>query len=646
MKESVTDLIKKENWEVITKSVEVAGGLEEKVQRVLVYGKEYPLKHPCLIHLNLYKNEKNPEIKFKHMKASHDYMWPDEVRTWNYWSEDRFRTHCEPWKYVGWSSGAHQGKSHDASKMGFLYWASDPKNRGVIIASTTLESSGARVWGYLTQFINKRAIKVPLRYAGGKPPKVLYPRDKAEEEAEETISGIFAVAAKQGGDSEAINTWIGRHPPGGLLLILDECPDLNTAIAGAFINLDASTSPFQCLGLGNANSWFDLHGMLCYPKDGIDSIDPHIHTKWETTQKNGVCLYFNPYNSPAIHEKDPKKKKILSEFLITEELIADKEKHYQKDSQDFSRMVMGFWRNKDADKTMVSKPFLDAHHVLSRPEWLGMNPLRMCAGLDPAFSSGGDSCMLQLGIIGETTDGGIVLDFKDKSLLYKLEISAKINKAVEIQIADQTIDILGRYGIPVNHLCVDANGQGRALGGTIQLRANALVGPTKIYSVRSGDTSVRSFDVKIMEAYELWSTLRTFIENNQICGLNQIAMLQLLNRMIITTDSKGKPCKPRLENKIEFKSRMKGIMPALGHSPDEADAGCLCLQSAIIHCGFRVGQKREPIAQNSYVDQKLTLFKAQMRAEQEQKKDITVSSGFGSPVTDFKNIPFATQLKS
>jgi hypothetical protein len=177
---------------------------------------------------------------------------------------------------------------------------------------------------------------------------------------------------------------------------------------------------------------------------------------------------------------------------------------------------------------------------------LGIEKLTMVAGLDPAFSSGGDACILRLGVLGQTVDGDVVLDYKGDKLSFRLSINAKINKAVEIQIADQTIEILNQYGIPVKNLCVDANGQGRALGGTIQLRANSLVGPTKIYSVRSGDTSVRSFDVKIMEAYDLWSMVRTFMENNQIRGLDRTAMLQFTNRLIITTDSKGKPCKPRL----------------------------------------------------------------------------------------------------
>lgn len=641
MKESAIDLIKREKWEIVTRKVEVAGGIQEEVKRVLVYGKEYPLKHPLLIHLNLYKNEQNPEVKYKHMKAAHDYLWPKEVEAWHYWTEERFRTHCEHWNYIAWASGANQAKSYDAAKMALLYWWADPKNRGVIIASTTLESATARVWGYLTQRINDREIKLPLRYAGGKPPKVLFPKNADEEDAEETICGIFAVAAKQGGDSEAINTWIGRHPPGGLLLVLDEAPDLNPAISKAFINLDASGAQFQCIGIGNSNSWFDLHGMLSYPKDGIDSVDPNIHTRWETTQKNGICLYFNPRNSPAIHEIDPKKKKILSKFLITEDRIKEKEEHYGKDSEDFYRMVLGFWRKAASDKTIVSIPFLDAHKVKEKAEWLGYEPLTMVAGLDPAFSSGGDSCILRLAVLGQAVDGSIILDFKDKALLFVLKINAKIATAIEIQIAEQTKAILEQFGVPIKTLCVDANGQGRALGGTIQLQCKSLVGPTKIYSVKSGDTNTKSFDVKIMEAYELWSGLRTFMENDQIRGLDNTAMLQLTNRLIITVDAKGKPCKPRLENKVEFKRRMGGIMPKLAHSPDEADAAALCLQSAIIHYGFRKGQKRDIVLPSvSFENQKLAAFKAELQKKKEQAAEFAVSSGFGHAVTDFKGIAF------
>lgn len=628
MRESTIDLIRSEGWPIVGENVKA-------------FGKEFPIRHPCLIYLELYRTETNPDLKYQFMKAAHDYLWPHHKETWHYWTELRFREHCRGKNYIGWAGGASTAKSMDSAKVALIFWFASPKKRGVIIASTTLAALESRVWGYIVSLLNSRAVKIPVQYIAGNSPKILSPADRGKGEIKDSVHGIFAVAARQGSDESAINTWIGRHPEDALLLVLDECTDLNLGISKAFINLDSSEKPFQCIGIGNSSSWFDLHGMLCYPKDGIESINPDEHRIWETTQKNGICLFFDCYDSPAIHEPDPKKRKALAKFLITAEQIAQKEKQYGKDSDQFFRFVRGFWRSKSGDKTIVSRPFLDAHKVDALAEWLGLHPITMVAGLDPAFSSGGDSCILQLGMLGQTVDGDVVLDFRDEKLQFNIEISAKVATAVEIQIAQKVNKILGEYGIPLKTLCVDANGQGRALGGTLQLQANSLVGPTKIYSVRSGDTNEKSFDVKIMESYELWSVMRTYIENNQVRGVCRTALHQLVNRLVITEDANGKPCKPRLENKVLYKRRMGGIMPSLAHSPDEADAVCLALQSAIIHYGFKIGQKLEMKVDNSFESQKLRQWKAEQRekATVPSVRDTGLKNGFGSPVTDFRKAP-------
>lgn len=629
MTESLLDLIKKrKEWEL-------------KDNKIWVYGQEFPLVHPCMIDLKLYRTEKNPELKFTHMKAAHDYLWPKEKASWHYWSEERFRAHCEGFNYMSWAGGSSLGKSVDGAKIGLLFFWANPKERGVIVASTTLDSLSSRIWGYALQLVRDRAIPVKVQYVAGNSPKILYPTEKtADGTLKDSVHGMFAVAARQGSDESAINTWIGRHPKEALMLILDECTDLNVAISKAFPNLDSSEKPFQCIGVGNSSSWNDLHGMLSFPKDGVDSIDPTIHKRWETTQKNGICLFFSCYDSPAIHEKDLAKKKILGRFLPTEEKILEKEKQYGLDSEAFNRFVLGFWRRSDSNKTIVSQTFLDKYNVKHKAEWLGIEPLNVVAGLDPAFSSGGDACILRLAILGQTVDGGIVLDFREESLKFKIDLKRTDTDDIGIQIAKQVLAILEKYNCSLKCLCIDANGQGRALGGTIQLQARSLICPTKIYSVRNGKDNVNSFDVKIMEPYEMWMDLRNFIENNQVRGLDHIAMMQLTNRLIVVTDQKGKPTKPKLENKAEFARRMGGIMPSLAHSPDEADAAALCLQSAILHYGFKLGQRKDIKVIHDFAHEKMVALQRDIRMEQ-QKRDntpLTIRSGYSLGVTEFRKI--------
>lgn len=626
MKLSVKDLIKAEGWET-------------KDNQVLVYGKTFPAVHPVLIHLKLYRDEPSPELKYRHMFAAHNFLWPKDIDTWHSWTEDRFKEHCAGWKYMSWAGGASIGKSNDAAKVALLFWLADPKNRGAIIASTTLESLSSRVWGYVTRYLSSMAVKIPYQYLGGNSPKILYPVDRTLGEIRDTTHGIFAVAARQGSDESTINTWIGRHAKNGTILVLDECTDLPPAISKAFVNLEAGDATFQCIGIGNSNSWNDLHGMMSTPKNGIESVDPMVHTKWETTQKNGVCLFFNCYNSPAIHEPDPIKRKRLGKFLITQEQINEKEITYGKDSDAFYRFVMGFWRPIGSDRSMVSKAFLDSNNVVASTEWLGIEPLHMVAGLDPAFSTGGDQCVLRLGVLGQDVNGGIVLDFRNEELLFRIPISARSGDSAEIQIAKRVTEILGNYNIPLHHLCLDSNGQGRALGGTIYLQARAIKPPVKIYSTRAGEHVVNSFDVKIVTAHELWFTFRQFIEHGQIKGLDHVAFTQFTKRLTFNIDTKGNPCKPRLEPKIDYKRRMAAIMPALAHSPDEADAATLCLQSAIMNFGFSLGQKREIRKIDDFVSVKMFAHEKEVEMREQKHAGMVIRNGFGLDVTSFGKKP-------
>ena len=143
---TIRELIEKEGWECDDR-------------KVRVYGLEFPIVHPVGIHLKLYRSSENPEIKFQHLKAAHDYLWPDEVDTWNYWSERRFRTHCEGWDTIGYAGGAGTGKSYDSAKLAILFWLANPRKRSVLVMSTTLEALSSRIYGYVLRFVQKLAIE-------------------------------------------------------------------------------------------------------------------------------------------------------------------------------------------------------------------------------------------------------------------------------------------------------------------------------------------------------------------------------------------------------------------------------------------------------------------------------------------------------
>lgn len=612
MSASEVDLIKKEGWEIREETLRDDAGRSIVRHHVLAYGQQFPVCHPFQIYAKLYRNETNPELKYQFMKAMHDYLWPNTV--WHYWTERRFKAHCASYSYISKAGGASTAKSYDVAKIAILFWLGDPNHRAVVVASTSLDSLDSRIWGYILKLLSKAALPIPYDVRFSKPPKILNPC--ANKKAQDLHHGMFAVAAKKGDDETAISNWIGRHPDKGLMLVLDEGTDMPPALLNALPNLEGNQEVFQCIIIGNSNSRFDLHGAMSTPKGGWKSIDSKIHTQWETTQKNGICLFFGAYESPAIHETDPERKVLLSKFLITAEGINEKAAQFGEKSSKFLRFVIGFWPEDTSDEVVISEQFLDTFHDQSPPEWSGIHPLALVGGLDPAFSAGGDDCILRFGILGITSSGLHVLDFQNQKLLFKLAIINHPEKTAEIQIAEQTNQIMDNLRCSLGDLAIDSNGQGRAIGSVIRLHKRTHIEPIKIYSTQVGGKRVKSFDIQVRTSLELWYAFRDFMQNGQIRGLDNMTLFQFSSRLV-TTDPKTR--KQVLESKLEYKKRMGAVMPSLARSPDHADAAALVLQAAIIKRGFFAGKRTHIEQATTFEDSKMRIAKEIYRQQQEIK---------------------------
>lgn len=602
----------------------IDAGFEVIKDSVYAYGDIYPLVDPLAIHLKAYRTHASHDTRYNAMKAAFDILWPKQIITYNYWMERMFREHCNHETEVfTLAAGGGVGKTQAAAYIGSLFWLALPHKRAVVVTSTTIESLKSRIYGYILRALKEMSVPVPMHIKTSPPPSINpIPPDH--------IHGIFGIAAKQGSDEDTIKDIIGRHPKNALLLILDEAPHMPIAIMGAIPNLKKGLEDrFQAIAIGNPDSTTDLHGALSTPIVGWDNIDPSKDFRWETTQPGGICLYFNPYDSPAIHEPDPIKKAALSKFLMTSESLIEAERTEGVDSEAFWRFTMGFWRNRSTDKTIVSEAFLKDYNPQNTAEFSGLRDLHIVAGLDPAFSTGGDKCILRLAVLGHHVTGSIVLDYRGTSLLFHIKISAGTGKSAEIQIADQVIDILRHYNVPLNTLCVDASGQGRGLADVIQLRADSPFAPTKIYSTNAGNKKGSSLDIIISSAHDMWFAGREFIAHNQLFGLDDLAYSQLHTRLII--EKNGRKV---LEQKNDYKRRMNSVSSLLGRSPDEADAAMLALQSAIIHYGFHPGQRYET---NVIHDQRMRDFYDTLnkyKAQQQPAKPTHVKPSYNGKLLD------------
>lgn len=581
---------------------------------------EFPLRHPYEINLTLYRRAKDPEDRYFRMKRVHDILWPHFAKTWHYWDERRFRAHCGDWEQIVLAGGASIAKSHAIARAAIIFWLADPDNRACIIASTTLESLEGRIWGYVNEFITNTAVPVNARVLGGKPPKILTLDGTGK------MFGMFAAAVRSGDDDKTIGTVIGRHPSGGLLVILDEATEMNPLITKAVPNLRKGIKVFQIWAIGNSSSKSDLHGAMATPKVGWENIDPEVDWIWETQNHKGICLYFHPKDSPAIHEKDPERKEALSVFLPTEKSLEEDKQLYGEGSDSYWRFTLGFWKSAATDAVIVSEEFVTEHDIQKSAEWSGFLPLNVVAGLDPAFSRGGAGCILRIAYLGVDVNGLVCLDFRMEELLFKIDVRIDINKDGEQQLAEGVIRKLEEYQCPLENCAVDVTGGGRPFASLIRVLKAGSPPMIKISSVgRSSGLAKAKKDPEILVATptDLWIQMREFIVNRQIKSLDPLTVSQLVNRRVEREKRFGAIT---LETKDAFKARMGAINPKLARSPDEADAAILAVHAAIVRFGFTEGQRREvPKMDREWINRVLTI--ESQKREKIQAMDSRIGGG-------------------
>lgn len=601
---NVPQLIQSQGWKIIPKE-EKNGKISYSVQTP--YEDDIgllKLRHPAFLHLEIYAKHNLPEVKFQHMKLAHDLFWPLEL--WHEWTERRFKGHCGCGSEVGYynfisqAGGASKAKSYDWAKIAVLFFFANPLERNVTVASTTLASLKGRVWGYLTRFVQTMAIQPEYNYKSSPNPQILpvVPEHLLKAKGrgkitDNTLHGMFAVTAKLGDDDQAVATWIGKHPDDKLLVILDEGTDMPMSIINTFPNLNSHPKKFQLCIIGNSKSTQDMHGCLSTPRNGWDSISVDLD-EWRTVQLNGICQYFNPYRCPAIMHPDPLMRERLSEFLVSYDSLKAKELEYGTDSENFYRMVLGFWKSRSSEMTTVSEKFLKERSPTKSIQWSGYYPIQRVAGFDFAISQDGDNPMIRIANVGHDQDSGMKIDFGYASSLFKLNILAMSHESLEAQLARQVVDVLILYKIPLHFLAIDVTGQGRAIGEVI-VRENEKRGfplgrgvPMKIYSMSQHNKTKRkesAWDLIPMSTQELWDDMRTYIDKDSVRGLDPITIYQMTNRQIVKKGDKS-----FLESKKDYKRRMSALGNA--HSPDEADATALCVQVVKQRLNIMPGDKK------------------------------------------------------
>jgi hypothetical protein len=508
--------------------------------------------------------------------ANHDSLRAKEFYFWRcadlLWNRDDLPEHMfikHPWaekiihecignKYLAIGGAASSSKSHTLAGYGIIRWMAQPRDTLVLLTSTTLREARKRVWGSVISL---------LSVIDGAPINVRDSLGSANYIDDKGVTfdraGLSLIAAEKSRTREAIGKFIGLKQK-NVILIGDELGELSEAIQQAALSNLSSNPNFEFKGASNPSSRFDAFGVWATPKDGWDSITPEVDDEW-TTKWGGKYIRLDGERSPNIllgFAKYP--------FLPTTEKVAESRVMLGEDSRAYHRMIRAVFFDSDENEGIYGESELINGGCMGRKEFSGASVL--IAGIDPAFTNGGDRTVVKTARVGNFADGQYGIRFEGT---YQLNDDTN-NKAIPrtYQIVHQIRDLCIKLGIAPENVAVDATGAGSpfcdVLAGEwsdqflrVQFGGKPSDKRVSMNSQLTGD------ELYMNRVTELWFVGKEFIRCKQLCGVDGDLAKEMCNRRYEMVKSGS--LKVKAETKAELKSRT-------GQSPDLGDAAFVTLE--------------------------------------------------------------------
>ena len=241
-------------------------------------------------------------------------------------------------------------------------------------------------------------------------------------------------------------------------------------------------------------------------------------------------------------------------------------------------MVKAVFFDTDETEGIYSEAELTRSGAMKQVDWSG-TPVPI-AGLDPAFTNGGDRCILYTGLVGYDTTGQYVCQLKEAIHLN----DDATNKAVPrtYQIVRQVKEECVKRNILAENLALDSTGAGSPFADVLsaefgeQILRVSFGGKASDKRV-SVNSKLIGQELYVNRVSELWFVGKEFIRTKQLFGISNDLAQEITGRNYDMI--KGATLRMKIESKPEFKSRF-------GKSPDLADAAFLCLDMARQRHGF------------------------------------------------------------
>lgn len=467
--------------------------------------------------------------------------------------------------------------SNDYGLLMLLDWITDPYDTVIRLGSTDKQSLKSRSWNAVITYFaalkrNTLGLTIPGKFSKSGYAILNDDADDSPESVGEK-AGIVGVAVNDSEDSGKLQ---GAHTK-YVRIVIDELATIthHENIRTAMQNLRIGAKDFRFFALANPESWENESCQYCIPVDGISSVNVDTGT-WMSTRgflvRHHDGLKCITVTDPSTEDKYP--------FLITKSVIDANlsDCDGNDDAPLFWKMVRGFPPPVGINIPTVLDPRVAIDQRVSDPPPTS-RVVACAAGIDPAWSEGGDGACYSLCKVRQTSlESYPILDFSD---LYKLQIKASIQQPVTLQLREQVRALMedpGKFTAPLSATAVDSSGnQNLADELDIYIGGNGSVCCLHVNnSERASENPIRAgTKAKGCEKYrdraaEAWCVLADFCKAGMVRGLPKQVVRALTKRRFHTQKNSSVPVSPlRLEDKETFKSRV------FKRSPDEADAAAL-----------------------------------------------------------------------
>ena len=500
----------------------------------------------------LFCGTKDPESKggispMQHRKNVIAMLWPWSWKYWNDWSELTLWAWCN-YEELSLGGCASAGKTHTITELGCLEWLAAPSISRLALTSVTVPSLRTRLWPEVMRFVKAIAPAFGANIVDSMT-KIQYVKGDDQH-------AIQALAVDSGKIEDAIGKLQGVHVPRQIILV-DEAAQTHAAIFSARQNLRTGTDFYRFAAMANPSSQYDAHGVFSKPKNGWGSIT--VDDEWWETD-TGVYIHFDGLKSPNV-----KAGKIVVPRLFSQDDLDVIKKDCGENSQEWWMWVRGHFPPSGVRNTIVDAAMIQDGHAQDGVLWAGGN-ITTLAGLDPAFTTGGDAAILRLSKTGNDSRGNRVL-LSDQR--FRIQLEDRTDYPIFYQLADRTIEILNKNQVRPEHFGMDVTGAGAGLADIMEQRWKRGFQRISFGGSATDDAVSEEDDRPAKEVFgnrvsQLWGNMARLIKEGKIRGLDNETSQQLCTRIY---SLKGE--KQTVETKAEMKLRTKG------KSPDDADAECI-----------------------------------------------------------------------